>query len=106
VLTRINLPWKQKTILFLTFLLGVFVTVVDVVRIYYLQLAATSLDTLASVHLTTSLEFSYNASLALLWSTVEVNVGIICACIPTLRPLIKSLIPDTYGVESCPQQQW
>jgi hypothetical protein len=73
----------------------VFVTVVDVMRIYYLQLAATSLDTLASVYLTTSLEFSYNASLALLWSTVEVNVGIICACIPTLRPLIKSLIPDT-----------
>jgi fucose permease len=94
VLTGMRLPLRQKTILVLTFLLGVFVTIVDVVRIYYLQLAATSLDTLTSVGITTSLEFSYYASLALLWSAVEVNVGIICACIPTLRPLIKRLIPE------------
>ena len=28
-----------------------------------------------------------------MWSAVEVNVGIICACIPTLKPLIKQFMP-------------
>jgi fucose permease len=92
VLTSLRLPMRQKIILLLTFLLGIFVTIVDVVRIYYMQLAATSLDKLTTVNLTTSLDFSYYVSLALLWSTIEVNVGIICACIPTLRPLAKLLI--------------
>jgi hypothetical protein len=64
------------------------------VRIYFLQMAATSLNTLASTTITTSLEFSYNASLALLWSAVKVNVGIICTCIPTFRLLIKLLVPE------------
>lgn len=27
------------------------------------------------------------------WSAVECNVGIICACLPTLRPLVSSIIP-------------
>ncbi|OBT54567.1 hypothetical protein VE04_05410 [Pseudogymnoascus sp. 24MN13] len=28
-----------------------------------------------------------------MWSAVEINVGIICACIPTLRPLVKRVGP-------------
>jgi fucose permease len=94
VLTGLRLPRRQKSILLLTFVLGAFVTVVDVVRIYFMQLAATSLDILPSgLGRITSLEFSYNASMALMWSVIEVNVGIICACIPTLRPLVKRLAP-------------
>ena len=27
------------------------------------------------------------------WSAIECNVGIICACLPTLRPLISCIIP-------------
>lgn len=27
------------------------------------------------------------------WSAVECNVGIICACLPTLRPLISRIMP-------------
>ncbi|RAL58987.1 hypothetical protein DID88_009016 [Monilinia fructigena] len=37
--------------------------------------------------------FAYNASLAFMWSAVEVNVGIVCACIPTLKPLMKRILP-------------
>lgn len=95
ILTALRLPRRQKSILVLTFLLGAFVTVVDVVRIYFMQLAATSLDLLPNgLSRVTSLEFSYNASMALMWSVIEVNVGIICACIPTLRPLIQRLAPE------------
>src|SRR5271155_524357 len=27
------------------------------------------------------------------WSSVELNVGIMCACLPTLRPLMNRLFP-------------
>jgi fucose permease len=94
VLTTLSLPLRQKTILISAFIVGViFVTVVDVARICSLQMAATSLDTLPSTKLTTSLDFSYNASMALLWSAVEVNVAIVGACYPTLRPFLKRIVP-------------
>jgi len=93
VLTGMRLPQRQKTILVVTFALGIFVTIVDVVRIYYLQQAS---DDQAIFHtrLGTGTDFAYNASTALMWSAVEVNVGIICACIPTLKPLVKRILPS------------
>ncbi|KAJ3568867.1 hypothetical protein NPX13_g6275 [Xylaria arbuscula] len=100
VLTGMRLPPRQKVILIMTFALGIFVTVVDVVRIYYLQRAisdASSSTYSGGQDLSTSFgvspEFAWNASLALLWSAVEVNVGITCACIPTLKPLIIRILP-------------
>jgi fucose permease len=98
VLTSMRLPPRQKIILIMTFTLGIFVTIVDVIRIYYLQKAIT--DAPSSTPSTDlgeafggTREFAWNASLALLWSAVEVNVGIACACIPTLKPLIIRILP-------------
>lgn len=97
VLTGMRLPPRQKFILVFTFALGIFATVVDVIRIYYLQRAiiespiAVS-DSPAAIFGTGS-EFAWNASLSFMWSAVEVNVGIICACIPTLKPLILRILP-------------
>jgi hypothetical protein len=97
VLTGMRLPPRQKIILVITFTLGIFVTVVDVVRIYYLQKAinyiSLTLSTYREASFGDSPEFAWNASLALMWSAVEVNVGITCACIPTLKPLIIRILP-------------
>ncbi|KAK0109336.1 hypothetical protein ONS96_003155 [Cadophora gregata f. sp. sojae] len=93
VLTGMRLPQRQKTILILTFALGIFVTIVDVVRIYYLQQAVDT-QTIAQSRLGTGVDFAWTASTALMWSAVEVNVGIICACIPTLKPLVKRILPS------------
>ncbi|KAK6599339.1 l-fucose permease [Botrytis cinerea] len=95
VLTGMNLPQRQKAILVFTFSLGIFVTIVDVVRIYYLQQASNDFQTsvLAHSELGAGDDFAYNASLAFMWSAVEVNVGIVCACIPTLKPLMKVILP-------------
>ncbi|TGJ87045.1 hypothetical protein E0Z10_g1767 [Xylaria hypoxylon] len=100
VLTSMRLPPRQKIILIITFALGIFVTIVDVVRIYYLQKAisdASSSTFSANYSLDASFgvspEFAWNASLALLWSAVEVNIGIACACVPTLKPLIIRILP-------------
>ncbi|ETS74657.1 hypothetical protein PFICI_13141 [Pestalotiopsis fici W106-1] len=97
VLTGMRLPFRQKIILIVTFTLGIFVTVVDVVRIYYLQQAITSVSPVTSSNPEATFgdqaEFAWNASLSLMWSSVEVNVGITCACIPTLKPLIVRILP-------------
>lgn len=98
ILTRMSLPRKQKNILVATFGLGIFVTVVDVVRVYYLQQAMTDvLSSGKSVNTTDGLgdeaDFAFYASYSLMWSAVEVNIGIICACIPTLKPLVKRVMP-------------
>jgi fucose permease len=91
VLTTLRLPLGQKSIVLLIFVLGVIlIIVVDVVRIYYLQLAAIHLRQL-TIRPPVSPEFLYTASLTALWSTVEVNMSIVGACIPTLPPLIKWL---------------
>lgn len=93
VLTGIRLPRRQKTILVLTFALGIFVTIVNVIRIYYLQRANHD-RSIVNTSLGSGSDFSWNASTALMWSVIEVNVGIICACIPTLRPLITQILPS------------
>lgn len=52
ILTQMRLPFKQKAILVVTFSFGFFVAVVDVVRIAFLQQAATSRQlALKSIHL-------------------------------------------------------
>jgi fucose permease len=98
VLTGMRLPQRQKTVLVFTFALGIFVTIVDVVRIYYLQQASDLVDNQITPTSTTQVgsgpDFYWNTSRALMWSAVEVNVGIICACIPTLKPLIKRILPS------------
>ncbi|KAL4725252.1 hypothetical protein ACLX1H_007399 [Fusarium chlamydosporum] len=38
-------------------------------------------------------DFAWNASRSLMWSAVEVNVGMMCACVPTLKPLVLKLLP-------------
>src|SRR6266480_3003890 len=101
ILTAMRLPRKQKAILIVTFGFGFFVAVVDVVRIAYLQEASSS--RLAAIqsngnrtgtHLRNTTDVSWYASLSFMWSAVEVNVGIMCACVPGLKPLVSRFVPN------------
>ncbi|KAH7125680.1 MFS monosaccharide transporter-like protein [Dendryphion nanum] len=100
ILTSMRLPRKQKTILVITFGFGIFVTIVDVVRIAYLQNAAR--DNLRAVQAHREDEgsdsrdtndFSWYASLSFMWSAIEINVGIMCGCVPALKPLVSRFLP-------------
>ena len=100
ILTGMRLPGKQKVILVVTFGFGVFVAVVDVVRIAYLQSAAR--DNLRAIQDDTGNsetdqrntdDFSWYASLSFMWSAIEINVGIMCACVPALKPLFTRFLP-------------
>ncbi|KAJ5610284.1 hypothetical protein N7510_007003 [Penicillium lagena] len=96
ILTNIRLPLKQKAILVITFSFGFFVAVVDVIRIAFLQRAATSHKTeIRSIYISNSgiIDFNWYASLSFMWSAVEVNVSVICGCVPILKPLVARLVP-------------
>ncbi|KEF56349.1 uncharacterized protein A1O9_07930 [Exophiala aquamarina CBS 119918] len=99
ILTGMRLPRKQKIILVVTFSFGAFVAVVDVIRIAYLQNA--TLSRLTAAHdgsqsngrTDENNDFSWYASLSFMWSAVEVSLGIICACVPSLKPLFLRFMP-------------
>ncbi|KAJ5281460.1 Major facilitator superfamily domain general substrate transporter [Penicillium angulare] len=96
ILTQMRLPKKQKIILVITFSFGFFVAIVDVIRIAFLQEAAISRKlAVKSIHIQNvgAEDFSWYASLSFMWSVVEVNVSIICACVPSLKPLVTRLLP-------------
>ena len=101
ILTGMRLPRKQKIILVATFSFGAFVAVVDVVRLAYLQKASTSrLDrykngTPPGTHqIQDASDFPWYAALSFMWSAIEVNLGIICACVPSLKPLFLRFMPQ------------
>lgn len=100
VLTNMRLPRKQKIILLVTFSFGAFVTAVDVVRIYHLEQAfQIRINDVGKQNATASKvavqdDFSWYASLSFMWSAIEVHVGIICACVPSLKPLVARILPN------------
>jgi fucose permease len=101
ILTSMRLPKKQKIILVITFGFGIFVAIVDVVRIAYLQdaqratlrAAQTDHDESGTTQRNTG-DFSWFASLSFMWSTVEINLGIMCGCVPALKPLARRFLPS------------
>ncbi|KAL9126856.1 MAG: hypothetical protein Q9217_004164 [Psora testacea] len=99
ILTSMRLPRNEKIILIITFSFGAFVAVVDVVRIAYLESAALAgLQNKAdSASVREEGDFSWIASLSFMWSAVEVHVGMICACVPVVKPLVTKLFPTLLG---------
>jgi hypothetical protein len=103
LLTSMRLEMRSKVGLVLTFIAGVFVTVVDVVRISYLQAALVELIALigAGKGLDGDIpDFSWHASYSFMWSAIEVNVGLICACVLVIKPLVVRIHPRKSAASS------
>jgi hypothetical protein len=66
-----------------------------------LSTCAISLIRLSTLHraINTKDPFWDNAPAAY-WSVVELNCGIICACLPTLRPLIQKAVPNFWSTRN------
>jgi fucose permease len=101
ILTSMRLPRKQKIILVITFGFGVFVAIIDVVRIAYLQDAQRATLRAAQTEHSESGndqrntgDFAWYSSLSFMWSIVEINVGICCGCVPALKPLARRFLPS------------
>ncbi|KAL8967476.1 MAG: hypothetical protein Q9183_002902 [Haloplaca sp. 2 TL-2023] len=79
---RLNLPTRDKVSLTAIFLLGLLACVASIVRV-------TSFDEVVWT------DISYTIVGPTVWTTVEQSMGIICACLSTLRPLLTRLLPAT-----------
>ncbi|KAG9184959.1 hypothetical protein G6011_11789 [Alternaria panax] len=84
VIQKLNLGKRQKIGLISIFAIGGFVCLVSILRLQSLVAISNSDDP------------SYDNPPAATWSSVESNVGIICACLPLLRPLITKWIPRAF----------
>ncbi|KAL2002112.1 hypothetical protein VTN02DRAFT_639 [Thermoascus thermophilus] len=80
-LLSLDLPKKQKIALMAIFAVGGFVCVTSIFRLVSLKVISRSTDP------------TYDNVGAATWSAVECNTGIICACLPTLRPLVSRFLP-------------
>lgn len=78
---KLQMGSKQKGMLLGLFCLGFFTCIISCVRLSTLHKGIHTQD-----------PFWDNAPAAY-WSVVELNCGILCACLPTLRPLIQRVIP-------------
>ncbi|KAK4543354.1 hypothetical protein LTR36_005713 [Oleoguttula mirabilis] len=83
-LKQLNIAKRQKIALMVVFALGGFTCVVSILR-------------LESIYaLTTGTDANYNGGQAALWSSLEVNVGIVCSCLPTLKTLATRYFPKMF----------
>ncbi|TFB07666.1 hypothetical protein CCMA1212_000243 [Trichoderma ghanense] len=72
VLLKLQMKTRRKVALLCLFALGLFVTIVQIIRIQTIRNLANYLDSASAIK----------------WSIVETAVGIVIACVPTLAPLI------------------
>ncbi|KAH8728111.1 hypothetical protein GQ44DRAFT_737803 [Phaeosphaeriaceae sp. PMI808] len=77
LILRIPRPPREKLFLFIIFGLGVISTIASIIRLQSLRIFTLSNDPL------------YDALPINTWSMVEVNIGILCASIPSLKPLLS-----------------
>ncbi|KAH8890583.1 putative PTH11-type G-protein coupled receptor protein [Thozetella sp. PMI_491] len=82
---NLKLHWKKKVGVAMMFFVGTFVTVVSIIRLQFL------------VDLGSSTNPTFDQTDVSIWSTVEINVGIICTCMPSLRLFLVRLFPVLGG---------
>lgn len=75
---KLHAPIIQRIVLAAIFALGAFVSIVSIIRLSVL------VDTTSGV-----LDITYTFKDVYLWSLVELQVGLTCICLPSLRPMIR-----------------
>ncbi|GAB1314624.1 hypothetical protein MFIFM68171_04834 [Madurella fahalii] len=85
VISSLHLPARQKAMLLIVFTLGVFPCAVSIYRIRTLAAAAKSTDP------------TWDNVDAATFSFLELTVGVIAICLPTLRPVLVSAMPRIFG---------
>ncbi|EMF11630.1 uncharacterized protein SEPMUDRAFT_149566 [Sphaerulina musiva SO2202] len=85
VLKSLNLPKRQRYVLMFVFGMGGVVCVISVLRLSSLYTISISTDV------------SWDNPLAAIWSSCEVNVGILCSCLPTLKGCVARYFPVLFS---------
>ncbi|KAL4793198.1 hypothetical protein BDV19DRAFT_400090 [Aspergillus venezuelensis] len=74
ILARLKLKMRQKVLLGVLFGLGFFVTIIQIIRIF----TVANLETYA------------NSESIIIWSDVEISLGVIISCVPTYGPYFRA----------------
>ncbi|GAM42577.1 integral membrane protein [Talaromyces pinophilus] len=91
VLLKLKLNSKQKLVLVGMFATGFFVTVIQIIRIFTIK----------------NLQSYTDSAAIIIWSAIEISLGIIVPCIPTWAPLVRSMaIASGLGSSSGPSRPW
>jgi hypothetical protein len=78
---QLHAPLAQRVVLAGMFALGTFIAVVSLVRlIIFLQ-----------IPIATAGDVTYNFREIIVWSVVEINIGLTCACLPSLKPALTMI---------------
>ncbi|POR36738.1 Gag-pol polyprotein [Tolypocladium paradoxum] len=85
---KLQLHWKKKILAAIMFMTGALVTLVSILRLH-------TLTTFANTTNPTWDQWSL-----VWWSTIEVNTGIICTCLPAVRLVLLRLYPRIFGTTS------
>lgn len=78
LLWKLHLPWRQKSGIMLVFGVGIVVIATSIARMLELTELFTS-------------DFTQSNAKAALWSALEVDVSIICACMAPIYPFLSSI---------------
>ncbi|WYZ42555.1 hypothetical protein EsH8_VI_000254 [Colletotrichum jinshuiense] len=81
VILKSQIQTRKKIVLLGLFIMGVFVTIAQAIRIQTIQNLVNYLDSAKAIQ----------------WSVIENDIGIIIACIPTLAPLVKYFAEKSRG---------
>ncbi|KAI4860998.1 hypothetical protein F4820DRAFT_83025 [Hypoxylon rubiginosum] len=84
-LYKLSLSLRKRLQIMAMFAVGFFITIVSIVRLYSLIRFGTTSNVTQDY-----VEVGY-------WSTIEVPVGIICACMPAVRSLFSLALPKLFG---------
>ncbi|KAI1211705.1 uncharacterized protein F4807DRAFT_418752 [Annulohypoxylon truncatum] len=83
ILIKTKIEMRKKVMLLGLFALGFFVTAIQIIRIQYMKTLANPFDS-GKVNL---------------WSSIEINLGVIVACAPMLSPLFRRRSKSTEGTQ-------
>ncbi|KAH9874865.1 hypothetical protein J1614_004352 [Plenodomus biglobosus] len=82
VIWKLQISKQQKIALIGILTIGWFVCIVSILRLHALTDLVANLD-----------DTTYHGAAASYWSTIEMNMAILCASLPALKPLFVNIIP-------------
>ncbi|KAH7070504.1 hypothetical protein BKA63DRAFT_555616 [Paraphoma chrysanthemicola] len=85
LITRLRLSTRKKLQVLGMFCVGIFVTIVGMVRLKSLVVFARNSNP------------SYELSDSAGWAMIEAHVGVVCACMPTARQYLQRSFPSIFG---------
>lgn len=88
VLARLKLNLARKIGVMLIFALGLFVCITSILRMHAMAESVSTNDP------------TWGSFDALLWSAIEADCGIICACLPFLKYPLRKLLPKLFSSTS------